>query len=244
MNTNDARFHNVLGDDYDVTVVAYPHHDELQNTVGNKIKEFFKNSPEKELHVLEIGFGTGLTTKVLLDADPRIVVTALDNEPKMVEHLNVKLKKWNALGRVHVKQIDIIEYLKNAPDASFDAVSSVFTIHNFDPKLREVMHKDIYRVLKPGGIFVNGDKIAHDDPMLHEQAFKRQDARFAIYDVMNRPDMKKATTEHQERDNQPDLIFKENEATTLLNSVGFIDVKIFWRVDMEATIFGVKNSQN
>ena len=75
------RFEGVIGgSEYDLLKLAMPHYDELQAQIGAVVREHLSSLMyHKRFKVLEIGPGSGITTKALLDCDPRITITAVDN---------------------------------------------------------------------------------------------------------------------------------------------------------------------
>ena len=49
------------------------------------------------------------------------------------------------------------------PDASQDAVTSIFTFHELPPEVRRAVIREAARVLKPAGRFVIVDSVQHGD---------------------------------------------------------------------------------
>lgn len=221
-------------------MLAYPHYAELQNTVGRSVAETFKNRDISEIQVLEIGCGTGITSKVILDSDKRVKLTALDNEQIMLDQAKEKLTKYVSEEKVDFILADVLKYLEQKPDASLDAVTSVFVLHNFKSDFREKVIKEIFRVLKADGIFINGDKFALDDEQAHIDSYNTQVKEFDKYDTIGRTDYKNHWVEHFKEDNAPDVIFKEGEAIEMLKKIGFKDIKVVYRERMEATISASK----
>jgi hypothetical protein len=68
----EQRFSDQIGDEYDLFQLASPHYKELQNSVGEMLKLEFNKSNLTTINVSEIGFGTGITSKIVLLADDRI----------------------------------------------------------------------------------------------------------------------------------------------------------------------------
>ena len=62
-----------------------PHYDELEAKIGEIIARKFSGENISKIEVLEIGPGSGITTKVLLDCDKRVSIIAVDNSQKMRE---------------------------------------------------------------------------------------------------------------------------------------------------------------
>ena len=116
-------------------------------------------------------------------------------------------------------------YLQSVEDHFFDAVSSCFVIHNWKDDYRLSVLREVYRVLKPGGIFANGDKIAEPRPR-HDEVLLKQIALFVdAYTSVNRPDLLREWVVHYLEDNIPGVLWFESEAIKQLRSIGFCSVK-------------------
>ncbi|HEU5114694.1 MAG TPA: class I SAM-dependent methyltransferase [Candidatus Paceibacterota bacterium] len=162
----DARFAESLGgSEYDDLLLALDFYNEFQAETGKALKEYISKYCKdlKVIKVLEAGPGTGITTLELLKADPRVKVTSVDNEPKMLEAVKVRFADMGDLStRVDFILADILKFLESCKDESFDAFASVYTLHNFTPDFRRKVLNLIAKKLKKGGIFINGDKYAQD----------------------------------------------------------------------------------
>jgi tRNA (cmo5U34)-methyltransferase len=91
-----------------------PRYDELQaETVGA--------IPFPPARVLELGVGTGVTTKALLEAYPEAQVTGLDSSPDMVF-------KARELGI----EVQLARMEDPLPDGPWDLVLSVLSVHHLD----------------------------------------------------------------------------------------------------------------
>jgi len=96
-------------------------------------------------HVLEIGFGGGLTLPSLLDATA--FVTGLDRSDDVIASANRRFSKHIDSGRADFRQGDVGELPFHA--STFDKVCTVNTVY-FWTSL-EAGFAEIYRVLKPRG---------------------------------------------------------------------------------------------
>ncbi len=52
---------NQIAEEYDLFKLSVPHHDNFQEEIGIQILNFFNN--QSQVKVIEIGCGTGITTK-------------------------------------------------------------------------------------------------------------------------------------------------------------------------------------
>ncbi len=233
------RFEGAIGREYVLFEETYPHFNELQEAVANQISEHFQG--ETNYSVLELGCGPGPTTWRILDAVPDVHVTAIDNEPVMIDQAKKFLQQFTE--RLTLVTEDILEYLKGVTDSTFDSVASGWTIHNFESRYRKEVIKEIYRVLKPGGLFVNGDKYAQDN--LEKRLGDFNWSIQQLIEKMAHKGNNKICYEwilHMEIDESPNILMKETESIDLLKKEGFSDPKIIWREKMEAVMVATKEN--
>jgi len=100
-----------------------------------------------ETKILDLCCGSGQATQVLLQYSPQ--VTGLDASPLSL-----------ARARQNVPQANYIEgWAEKMPfgNQEFDLVHSSAAMHEMMPGQREEIFREVYRVLKPGGIFTMVD---------------------------------------------------------------------------------------
>lgn len=239
-SNSDERFSGKIGEEYELLKMSYPHYDELQNVVGTTIKEKFASFAGEEIKVLEIGCGTGITSKVILDAEERVHLVALDNEKLMLSQAKEKLSDERYKDKIDFVEADALKYLQSLENESLEVVASGYVLHNLKSDIRDMIISEIYRVLKKEGIFINADKYAFDDKAEHERSYKEQIERFDVYDTIGRSDYKEEWIKHFAEDNKDEVIFREGEATKFLEKIGFRNVKTAYRKYMDAVIVGTK----
>lgn len=233
---NSDRFANVLGDEYNLFNKAVPHHEEFQNRVGEIIKTYSATLGNDTISVVEGGVGTGITTVRILDADKHIKVEGIDNEEKTIHQARVILKDYG--DRISLQKEDLLEAMRKIPSKSVDIFASVWVIHNLAPEYRADLFIEIARILKSGGLFINGDKYARDDRQAHNEDFEGQIRAFDSFDTIGRPDLKKEWTDHYHQDEK--IKISESEQTKTLEDLGFKEVAIQYRQGMEAIITGIR----
>ena len=101
-----------------------------------------KNRPQK---ILEIATGTGRITRELKGFKTGV---GIDSSSAMLDELrkNLKDKKWS----FKIDDALKLSFKKN----TFDAVVTFRLIRHFVSSYREQSYSEIYRVLKPGGLFI------------------------------------------------------------------------------------------
>ena len=234
MSEHQARFSGVLGEEYDLFGKSVSYHDELQDTVGNYIKEH--TAVSERLTFIEAGVGTGITTVRILNANPSIVVHAIDNEPKTLNQAKEVLADFE--GRVVFEEADILDALKARSNESVDGFVSAYLIHNLPPAYRAELFVEIARVLKKGGLFVNADKYALDDEDAHAKTLQEQLEAFSVYEEMGRPEVKEEWTKHYLEDEK--IRFTESEQRALFEAHGFSNVERIFREGMDAIFVAKK----
>lgn len=233
----NKRFSNNLGKEYELFKLAIPYHDLFQNNIINIIESYYPNSDR--VNVLEIGFGSGISSETLLNKNQKYSLVSIDNEPIMLNLAENKLK--NVLNKKFIlKTIDALTYLKSQPDNSLDVIFSVWVIHNIQKDERDKIIKEIYRVLKPGGIFVNGDKIAIENLEIHKEDLGWQLKQFDLFDQIGRSDLKREWVQHYLEDERPGIIFTETEARYLLEKYNFEKFYFIDRNHLDVILVAIK----
>lgn len=111
------------------------------------VKAIAATNPE---NALDIATGTGDLAIQMAEAMPKAKVTGLDISPGMLEVGKNKVKEKDLESRIEM----VIGDSEALPfdDNSFDAITVAFGVRNFEDLEKGL--SEIYRVLKPGGIFV------------------------------------------------------------------------------------------
>jgi ubiquinone/menaquinone biosynthesis C-methylase UbiE len=106
----------------------------------------------RDSHVLEIGSGTGMHTEILLMGGAN--VTATDISEHSLEILRMRFRKFSNL-RTKVADMESLPF----GERSFDIVVSAGSLSYGDS---EKVLSEIYRVLKPNGVFLCVDTLNHN----------------------------------------------------------------------------------
>ena len=128
---------------------AVPRYDELQ-------AEAVKAIPFPPARVLELGMGTGETTKRLLEAHPEAWVVGLDSSAEMVFRL-----------REEYDDVQLARMEDPLPDGPWDLVISVLSIHHLtDPQKQTLFRRvrDQSRALLIGDVVKAETQVTPIDP--------------------------------------------------------------------------------
>lgn len=256
MNSSyDARFSEDLGgSEYEDLLIAIEYYDEFQAETGKVLQRYITDhcQGQTEIKVLEAGPGTGITTLELLKADPRVRVVSVDNESKMLDVVKARFAKMEGISeRVDFVLADILKFLESQEDGSFDAFASVYTLHNFTPDFRREVIGLIAKKLKPGGLFVNGDKYAREEEK-HRQDYDAEISNYGKFrivadkaekdgDVARAAHLRKIEEEwiaHAAEDEKNRITVDEQDE--IFKELGFIDIEWGKRFDLVTTVKAVK----
>jgi tRNA (cmo5U34)-methyltransferase len=104
--------------------------------------------------ILELGIGTGETTKRVLASHPEACLVAIDSSAEMLER-----------ARTVVPQADLrLAQLQDPlPDGPFDLVVSALAVHHLDGPGKQDLFRRIAVVLEPGGTFVLADVVVPEN---------------------------------------------------------------------------------
>jgi SAM-dependent methyltransferase len=100
--------------------------------------------------VLEVGPGPGMTTDILCERLPRL--TSIEIDPSLADALKQRLQGTN------VKVVEGDATAMPFADGSFSGAVSFTMLHHVpSPALQDRLLAEVYRVLKPGGVFAGSD---------------------------------------------------------------------------------------
>jgi len=123
--------------------------------------------PSAAVHILDLGCGAGSLTWRALHIYPQAHVVAVDADPVLLAM--ARALRPDAADRVTFLQADLRHAAWWAPyEGAFDLVVSATALHWLDAAHLEQVFRRIYRALRPGGVFMNSDHMASDEPCWQE----------------------------------------------------------------------------
>lgn len=233
----DNLFTGKIGAEYDILRLMCPSHVLLAKRLGATVAAW---KPGETLKGFEIGCGTGISTTLMLAARDALTLTAVDSAAAMLDQARENLADDVKAGRVTFKEADALDALKALPDNSLDLVASNYAIHNFLDDYRSKVLAEVHRVLKPGGLFINGDRYAMDDRAAHLQDTQETVRRwFKLFREINRLDLLEDWVVHFYSDESPDHLMYFTPSMRLLETLGFA-VTVDYREGVDTLVKAVK----
>ncbi len=108
-------------------------------------------------HVVDLGSGPGSLARRILDRVPQSRVTALDMDPVLLAIGRGAL--GDASGRLAWLDADLRSRW-TVTEGPVDAAVSTTALHWLQPEPLATLYRHLGTVLRPGGVFVNGDSMA------------------------------------------------------------------------------------
>lgn len=116
---------------------------------------------QEAITVLDLGAGTGLFTALLAESFPQATFTLVDVAGKMLAEARQRLATRGP--RCTFLTAD---YRNHEFPERYDAIVSALSIHHLEPEEKSTLFGNVYRWLRPGGIFVNADQVAGETPAI------------------------------------------------------------------------------
>jgi tRNA (cmo5U34)-methyltransferase len=126
-----------------------PAYDELQGAVAEATAGIHAE------WLLELGVGTGETSRRVLDLHPEAGLVGLDESAEMLAAVPAEV----AVADLLVSRLE-----DPLPEGNFDIVVSALAVHHLDGAGKADLFARIAQRLRPGGRFVLGDVVVPEDP--------------------------------------------------------------------------------
>lgn len=236
--SEERRFGGVVSENYHLIDTWLPDYNEIQDRVATIIASRFR-APS----VIDIGVGTGGTSKAILVRCPEASIVGIDNESSMVAMARRHLSRQLEAGSIRIFEADALDALASFPTSSTDSVASALTLHNWPYSYRAQVEREIFRVLVPGGMLINTDKYAADNHEEYVQGIANAILCFDTLISMNLPDLRRVLIEHEIEDQAPERIMWTGPSLQHLASFGFERVSLQWRQGQHATVVAFKPAE-
>lgn len=132
------------------------------------------NKTEPKARILVLGCGTGLEVERIKTGH----VTAVDISSEMIKKLEAKDLPGIRLETITQSFFELV-----LDKDSFDLVLTSYAMHHFNEDQKLKLYGSIYKALKPGGVFINGDSMSKNK---QEEDLKMAKA-IEVYKAKNKP---------------------------------------------------------
>jgi ubiquinone/menaquinone biosynthesis C-methylase UbiE len=122
------------------------------------LAEHFAGRDQRTLRLVDLGCGTGRFLDFVKQAWPRLPALGFDLSDAYIAHARRHLKRRARLG-LAVANAESVPL----PDASCDAVTNIFMLHELPPEIRRKVIGEAARILKVGGRLVLVDSLQRGD---------------------------------------------------------------------------------
>jgi len=242
MNTDyyHAMFSGIIGEDYELLTLICPQAAEMSKLVGKAVSAY-QLASARSLTVIEIGGGSGITTLSMLSQCKNLNIFSIDSSDIMQNQAKAHLKKWADEGSLQFCHADALSALQKIDSNSVDVVASAYTLHNFEHSYRQAVIAEIYRVLKPAGQFINGDRYGLDDISEHTRLIQEEvKGYFKVLIEKQRLDLLEQWIVHLFNDESENHVMRESVALKQLAAAGFSALSFEHRMEVNALVTAVK----
>ncbi len=132
--------------------------DAMRRAALAEIARELKGRDQRGVSLLDVACGNGRFLKTVMNVWPRLKAAGLDLSPNYTDAARGRLAPW--------PQVEVFHEAAEAmplPDASRDIVVSIFLFHELPPEVRAPVLAEVFRILKPGGLFVLADSVQFGD---------------------------------------------------------------------------------
>jgi tRNA (cmo5U34)-methyltransferase len=124
------------------------------------------------LRILDLGAGTGLLSALLAQAFPRADLTLVDVSEGMLDRARKRFGADSARFRFRV-----LDFAHAPLEGEYEAVVSALAIHHVGDAEKRHLFREVFDVLRAGGVFVNADQVLGPTPEIdarYKAAWLRQ----------------------------------------------------------------------
>lgn len=132
--------------------IFLPHMDNYYGIVKTYLQ--YRNVPVES--VLDLGAGTGLLTKYVLEIFPEASFRLIDVSAKMLDSAKSRFSNYPKI------KYDTGDYVSCFPEGKYDLIVSGLSIHHLDEHMKKSLYANILNGLNEGGCFINLDQFNAD----------------------------------------------------------------------------------
>jgi tRNA (cmo5U34)-methyltransferase len=115
--------------------------------------------------VADLGCGDGFLARAVLSEFPTAHAVLIDHSEPMLRRAHEAMSPFS--GRCEIRHGDLSESLPGrVGDGPFDLIVSGYAIHHLPTARKRSLYREIFDLLRPGGLFVNAEHVASATPEL------------------------------------------------------------------------------
>jgi len=157
VKATQLNYDHYANDKYDQDIInSIPFHNELHTKIINYVEKNY--SCQKTYSILDLGVGTGITSKLIQNILPNSRFDLVDFSQNML--IGAK-KKFGDNKKI---QYILGDYSKLTFEKKYDLIISVIGIHHQNEVGKKLLFKKIYSLLNTDGIFIFGDLVTCKNP--------------------------------------------------------------------------------
>ncbi len=146
---------------------SVPYYKDVIKSSSCLLEKFLQ--PDDTVYDLGCSTGSSLFEIVRLLPELDVNFVGIDNSRPMLEKAKLKAELYKNQGKIAFKLQDILEFGRTAKPESAGAVILNYTLQFIRPLQRETFIKQLFNVLRPGGILLISEKIINNDPRLNRE---------------------------------------------------------------------------
>ncbi|MDP4189144.1 MAG: methyltransferase domain-containing protein [Bacteroidota bacterium] len=189
---------------------------------------FLANCRNNFRTILDLGAGTGLLTKYLIQHFPAASFYLMDISEQMMDIARLRFKNQD-----NIKYI-IADYSKNMPDEKFDLIASALSIHHFNEDEKIKLYTRLYDKLEAGGYLFNLDQFnscSDEINTMYNNFWYKQIRNSGLSD-----DECQSWLKRKELDKENSI----DETKSMLKSIGFSQVECVYHYMKFGVILAIK----
>lgn len=188
---------------------------------------------------LDLGCGDGILGRAIAQTYPTAQGTFLDMSETMLKA--AKTKTVNNSFNFILEDFSQPQWLKPIePQAPFDVIVSGFAIHHLPDSRKKELYQEIFKLLTPGGIFLNLEHVASQS-LLGAKGFEQLfvDSLYAYHQSKGSPQTREEIDKqyYSRADKTANILAPVELQCIWLREIGFQDVDCFMKL-FEIALFG------